>query len=179
MNLKGSKTEQNLIEAFCGESKARNKYTFYASKAKKDGYVQIAKIFEDTANNEKEHAKIWFKLLQGGSIADTLENLKDAAEGENYENTTMYPQFAKIAQEEGFSEIAKLFEGVAKIEKHHEERYKILIKNMDENLVFERNTKQNWECSNCGFHIESKSAPEICPICAHSKSYFEIDKQNY
>lgn len=179
MNLKGSKTEQNLLEAFCGESKARNKYTFYASKAKKDGFVQIAKIFEDTANNEKEHAKIWFKLLQGGSISDTLNNLKDAAEGENYENTTMYPEFARIAREEGFDEIAKLFEGVAKIEKHHEERYKTLIKNIKENLVFERNTSQTWECSNCGFHIEAKSAPDCCPICAHAKSYFEINKQNY
>ena len=179
MDLKGSKTEKNLMEAFAGESQARNKYTYYAAKAKKDGYVQISKFFEETANNEKEHAKIWFKLLHGGAIADTLDNLKDAANGENYEHTSMYPEFARVAKEEGFDEIARLFEGVAKIEKHHEERYKKLAKNIQDDIVFEREKPQEWECGNCGFHIESKCAPEICPICAHPKSYFEIDKENY
>ena len=179
MDLKGSKTEKNLQEAFAGESQARNKYTYYASKAKKDGYVQISKIFEDTANNEKEHAKIWFKLLHGGSLAETIENLKDAADGENYEHTSMYPEFARVAHEEGFDEIARLFEGVAKIEKHHEERYKKLWQNIQDNVVFERETSQNWECGNCGFHIESKCAPEICPICAHPKSYFFIQENKY
>ena len=179
MDLKGTKTEKNLMEAFAGESQARNKYTYYAAKAKKDGYVQIAKFFEETANNEKEHAKIWFKLLHGGSFADTLENLVDAANGENYEHTSMYPEFAQVAREEGFVEIAALFEGVAKIEKHHEERYKKLAKNIQEKIVFERETSQEWECGNCGFHVNSKKAPEICPICAHPQSYFEIDKENY
>ena len=179
MDLKGSKTEKNLMEAFAGESQARNKYTYYASKAKKDGYVQIAKFFEETANNEKEHAKIWFKLLHGGAIADTLENLKDAADGENYEHTSMYPEFAKVACEEGFNEIAALFEGVALIEKHHEERYKKLAQNIENNPVFNRNEKQTWECGNCGFHVYSEDAPEICPICAHPKSYFEIEKECY
>jgi len=179
MNLKGSKTEKNLMEAFAGESQARNKYTYYASKAKKDGYVQIAKFFEETANNEKEHAKIWFKLLHGGAIGDTLDNLKDAANGENYEHTSMYPEFAKVAREEGFNEIAALFECVALIEKHHEERYKKLAKNIEDDIVFKRKEVQEWECGNCGFHVESKEAPEVCPVCAHPKSYFEIDKENY
>ena len=179
MDLKGSKTEKNLMEAFAGESQARNKYTYYASKAKKDGYVQIAKFFEETANNEKEHAKIWFKLLHGGSVADTLTNLKDAADGEHYENVSMYPEFARVAHEEGFDEIARLFEGVALIEKHHEERYKKLAQNIEKNKVFNRDEKQIWECGNCGFHVNSEDAPEICPICAHPKSYFEIEKECY
>ncbi len=179
MDLKGSKTEENLWKAFAGESQARNKYTYYASKAKKDGYVQISKFFEETANNEKEHAKIWFKLLHGGTINDTLENLKDAANGENYEHTSMYPEFARVAKEEGFTEIATLFEGVALIEKHHEERYKKLAQNIEKNMVFSRNKEQTWECGNCGFHVVSEDAPEICPICAHPKSYFEIEKECY
>ena len=179
MDFKNSKTYKNLQEAFAGESQARNKYTYYASKAKKDGYNQIAKIFEETANNEKEHAKIWFKLLHDGKINDTMSNLKDAADGENYENTSMYPEFARVAKEEGFDEIARLFDGVAKIEKHHEERYKKLIQNIEQGIVFNREEEQNWECGNCGFHVSSKEAPEICPICAHPKSYFEISKHNY
>ena len=179
MDLKGSQTEKNLMEAFAGESQARNKYTYYASQAKKDGYVQISKFFEETANNEKEHAKIWFKLLHGGKINGTLENLADAAEGEKYENITMYPEFARVAREEGFDEIARLFEGVAKIEKHHEERYKKLAENIEKEIVFKREEEQTWECANCGFHIKGKESPEICPICAHPKSYFFINKQNY
>ena len=179
MDLKGSKTEKNLWEAFAGESQARNKYTYYASQAKKDGFVQISKFFEETANNEKEHAKIWFKLLHGGKIGNTLENLKDAADGEHYENVTMYPEFAAVAREEGFDEIARLFEGVAKIEKHHEERYKKLMQNIEQDIVFKREEVQLWECANCGFHVESKESPELCPICAHPKSYFFINKQNY
>ena len=179
MNLKGSKTEKNLMEAFAGESQARNKYTYYAAKAKKDGYVQIAKYFEETANNEKEHAKIWFKLLHNGSIADTITNLKDAADGENYEHTSMYPEFAHIAQEEGFDEIARLFRGVAQIEKTHEERYKKLLANIQEGKVFERQECKTWKCDNCGFEVESKQAPELCPICAHPKAYFHIEVENY
>ena len=178
-DLKGTKTEQNLWAAFAGESQARNKYTYYAAKAKKDGYVQISKFFEDTANNEKEHAKIWFKLLHGGAIGDTLDNLKDAANGENYEHTSMYPEFARVAREEGFNEIAALFEGVALIEKHHEERYKKLAENIEQKIVFSRPTEKEWECGNCGFHIKAKEAPEVCPICAHPQSYFELDKVNY
>lgn len=176
--LKGSKTEQNLLTAFAGESQARNKYTFYASKAKKDGYEQIAAIFEETANNEKEHAKLWFKLLHGG-IPDTLANLADAAAGENYEWTDMYSSFAKEAKEEGFDYIAKLFEGVAAIEKRHEERYRKLIENIEGGLVFSRDGDMIWECRNCGHIHIGKAAPEVCPVCAHPRAYFERKAENY
>ena len=176
--LKGSKTEANLLTAFAGESQARNKYTFYASKAKKDGYVQIAAIFEETANNEKEHAKMWFKLLHGG-IGDTVDNLKDAAAGENYEWTDMYAGFAKTAREEGFDHIADLFEGVAKIEKEHEERYLKLVKNLEEGLVFSRDGDVIWQCANCGHIVIGKKAPEVCPVCAHPQAYFQIKAENY
>ena len=179
MELKGSKTEQNLITAFAGESQARNKYSYYASKAKKDGYEQIAAIFEETANNEKEHAKLWFKELHGGSVPDTLENLNDAANGENYEWTDMYSEFAKVAKEEGFTRIAALFEGVAKIEKEHEERYRKLIKNIEEGLVFSSDEDRIWVCRNCGHVVIGKKAPEVCPVCAHPKSYFERKADNY
>ena len=172
MELKGSKTEKNLMEAFAGESQARNKYTYYAAQAKKDGYVQISRIFEETANNEKEHAKIWFKLLHGGKIADTLTNLEDAANGENYEWTDMYATFAKEAKEEGFNDIALLFENVAKIEKDHEERYRKLYANIKDGVVFEKDNAIVWECGNCGFAYEGKNAVEVCPVCAHPKSYF-------
>ena len=179
MNLKGSKTEANLWAAFAGESQARNKYTYYASKAKKEGYVQIAALFEETAANEKEHAKIWFKLLHGGQIASTAENLKDAAAGENYEWTDMYATFAKEAKEEGFTEIAELFEGVAKIEKEHEERYLKLLANVEGDLVFSKDGDCIWQCSNCG-HIEvGKKAPDLCPVCSHPKAYFQIKAENY
>ena len=178
MELKGSKTEKNLMAAFSGESEARNKYTYYASKAKKDGYVQIAKIFEETAANEKEHAKIWFKLLKDG-IGSTEFNLKDAAEGENYEWTEMYPTFAKEAREEGFTHIAYLFEQVAKIEKEHEERYKKLLENIEEGIVFSRDNDCIWQCSNCGHIVVGKKAPEVCPVCAHPQAYFEIKAENY
>ena len=173
--LKGSKTEANLMTAFAGESQARNKYTYYASKAKKDGYVQIAAIFEETANNEKEHAKMWFKLLHGG-IGDTVDNLKDAAAGENYEWTDMYAGFAKTAREEGFDHIADLFEGVAKIEK---ERYLKLVKNLEEGLVFSRDGDVIWQCANCGHIVIGKKAPEVCPVCAHPQAYFQIKAENY
>ena len=176
--LKGSKTEANLMTAFAGESQARNKYTYYASKAKKDGYVQIAAIFEETANNEKEHAKMWFKLLHGG-IGDTVDNLKDAAAGENYEWTDMYAGFAKTAREEGFDHIADLFEGVAKIEKEHEERYLKLVKNLEEGLVFSRGGDVIWQCANCGHIVIGKKAPEVCPVCAHPQAYFQIKAENY
>ena len=179
MDLKGTKTEQNLQTAFAGESQARNKYTYYASQAKKDGYVQISKIFEETANNEKEHAKIWFKLLHGGSIGETLDNLKDAAAGENYEWTEMYATFAKEAKEEGFNDIAYLFEQVAKIEKAHEDRYKALYQNIMDGKVFERETAVTWECQNCGYRAESNKALEKCPVCAHPKSFFAIEAKNY
>ena len=179
MELKGSRTEANLMTAFAGESQARNKYTYYASKAKKDGYVQIAQIFEETANNEKEHAKIWFKLLHDGGIPTTVENLKDAAEGENYEWTEMYAEFAKVAKEEGFDHIAALFEMVAKIEKDHEERYKKLLANIEGGLVFSRNGDMMWICSNCGHVHIGKAAPEICPVCAHPKAYFMMKAENY
>lgn len=172
MELKGSKTEQNLMAAFAGESQARNKYTYYSAKAKNDGYVQISRIFEETANNEKEHAKIWFKLLHGGSVADTLTNLEDAASGENYEWTEMYPGFAKVAREEGFNDIAFLFEKVAEIEKHHDARYKKLHENIKNNQVFEKNSKVLWECGNCGHQVESKKALELCPVCKHPRAYF-------
>ena len=179
MELKGSKTEQNLMAAFAGESQARNKYTYYASKAKKDGYEQIAAIFEETANNEKEHAKMWFKLLHDGAIPSTEENLADAAAGENYEWTDMYASFAKTAKEEGFDHIAFLFEGVAKIEKEHEERYKKLLNNIEEELVFSNDGDTIWVCRNCGHVVIGKKAPEVCPICTHPKSYFERKANNY
>ena len=178
MELKGSKTEKNLMAAFSGESEARNKYTYYASKAKKDGYVQIAKLFEETAANEKEHAKIWFKLLKDG-IGDTAYNLADAAAGENYEWTEMYPTFAREAHEEGFEHIAYLFEEVAKIEKEHEERYRKLLENVEGGLVFSRDEEMIWQCSNCGHIVVGKKAPEVCPVCAHPQAYFEIKADNY
>ena len=179
MELKGSKTEQNLMAAFAGESQARNKYTYYASKAKKDGFEQIAAIFEETANNEKEHAKMWFKELHGGSIPDTMENLKDAAEGENYEWTDMYDSFAKTAEEEGFVAIAAKFRMVAAIEKEHEERYRKLLKNIDDKLVFSKDEECIWVCRNCGHVVIGKDAPKVCPVCAHPQSYFEVKANNY
>jgi len=179
MDLKGSKTEQNLQTAFAGESQARNKYTYYASQAKKDGYVQISRIFEETANNEKEHAKIWFKLLHGGSLGATLDNLKDAAEGENYEWTEMYATFAKEAREEGFNDIAILFEKVAGIEKAHEDRYKALYDNIVNGKVFERDEAVTWECLNCGYRVENGKALEKCPVCAHPQSFFALETKNY
>ena len=172
MELKGSKTEQNLKDAFAGESQARNKYTYYASKAKKEGYNIIADKFLQTAENEKEHAKLWFKLLHGGEVPSTIENLKDAAEGENYEWTDMYARMAKEAKEEGFNKIAYLFEEVAKIEKGHEERYKALLDALCEGRIFERPTKVIWECGNCGHRIESPKAPLKCPVCDHPQTYF-------
>lgn len=178
MNLKGTKTEKNLLEAFAGESMARNKYTYYASKAKKEGYVQIANIFEQTANNEKEHAKLWFKLLHNG-MPDTMENLKDAAAGENYEWTDMYEGFAKTAEEEGFPELAAKFRLVAEIEKHHEERYRALLKNVETAAVFEKSEVKVWECRNCGHLVVGTKAPEVCPTCAHPQSYFEVRAENY
>ena len=179
MELKGSKTEQNLMTAFAGESQARNKYTFYASKAKKDGYEQIASIFEETAQNEKEHAKMWFKLLHNGAIPSTEENLLDAANGENYEWTDMYDSFAKTAEEEGFDHIACLFKEVGKIEKEHQERYRKLLKNVEDKLVFTKDGDSIWQCRNCGHIVIGKSAPEVCPVCNHPQSYFEIKKENY
>jgi len=179
MNLKGSKTESNLMAAFAGESQARNKYTYYASKAKKEGYEQIAAIFEETANNEKEHAKMWFKALHDGEIPDTLTNLKDAANGENYEWTDMYDNFAKVAREEGFDEIARLFEGVAKIEKSHEERYLKLVANMENDLVFKKGEETVWICRNCGHIYVGEEAPKVCTICAHPQSYMEVKAENY
>ena len=179
MELKGSKTEQNLMTAFAGESQARNKYTYFASKAKKEGYEQIAAIFEETANNEKEHAKIWFKLLNGGDIPTTTDNLIAAAEGENYEWTDMYKEFAKTAKEEGFDKIAQLFEGVAKIEKEHEERYKKLLKNINDEIVFSSDGDTIWICRNCGHVHIGKKAPKVCPICNHPQSYFERKANNY
>ena len=177
--LKGSKTEANLRTAFAGESEARNKYTYYASKAKKDGYEQIAALFLETAENEKEHAKIWFKLLHDGGIPDTITNLKDAAAGENYEWTDMYAGFAKEAKEEGFDEIARLFEGVAAIEKEHEARYLALLKNVQEGLVFSKDEDMIWQCSNCGHIVVGKKAPEVCPVCAHPQAYFQVLAKNY
>ncbi len=178
MDLKGTKTEANLKTAFAGESEARNKYTFYASKARKDGYEQIADIFEETARNEKEHAKLWFKLLHGG-IPDTIENLKDAASGENYEWTDMYKTFAEEAREEGFEKIAKLFEGVAAIEKEHEARYIKLLENIEGGLVFSRDGDMIWQCANCGHIVIGKEAPKVCPVCAHPQSFFQIKAENY
>ena len=179
MDLKGSKTEANLMAAFAGESQARNKYTYYASKAKKDGFEQIAAIFEETANNEKEHAKMWFKELHGGEVPDTHTNLEDAAAGENYEWTDMYAEFAKVAKEEGFDRIATLFEMVGKIEKEHEERYRKLIANIDEGLVFSSEGDTIWVCRNCGHVVIGKKAPEVCPVCKHPQSYFERKAENY
>ena len=177
--IKGTKTEKNLMEAFAGESQARNKYSYYASKAKKDGYVQIAALFEETANNEKEHAKIWFKLLHDGAVPSTEVNLADAADGENYEWTDMYDRMAKEAAEEGFNEIAALFRGVAKIEKEHEERYRKLLANIEGGLVFSRDEDMIWQCSNYGHIVVGKKAPELCPICKHPKDYFQIKANNY
>ena len=178
MELKGTRTEANLWAAFAGESQARNKYTYYASKAKKDGYQQIAAIFEETAANEKEHAKIWFKLLHGG-IADTMTNLADAASGEQDEWTSMYPEFAKVAREEGFDQIAYLFDEVAKIEKEHEERYRALIANIEEGKVFVREEQQLWHCRNCGHIHYGAEAPDVCPVCDHPQSFFQIKAENY
>ena len=179
MELKGSKTEKNLMTAFAGESQARNKYTYFASRAKKDGYEQIAAIFQETADNEKEHAKMWFKLLNGGEIGNTAENLQAAADGENYEWTDMYAEFAKVAKEEGFNHIAYLFEEVAKIEKEHEERFKKLLENVEEGKVFEAGEVKIWKCRNCGHIVVGTKAPEVCPVCNHPKAYFEIKAENY
>ena len=179
MELKGSKTEQNLMTAFAGESQARNKYNYFASKAKKEGYEQVAAIFEETANNEKEHAKIWFKLLNGGEVPTTVDNLESAANGENYEWTEMYAEFAKVAKEEGFDHIAYLFEGVAKIEKEHEERFKKLLSNINDELVFSSEGETIWICRNCGHVHIGKKAPNVCPICNHPQSYFERKANNY
>lgn len=179
MNLKGTKTEANLQTAFAGESQARNKYTYYASKARKDGYQQIAALFEETAANEKEHAKLWFKLLCGGQIPSTEENLLDAAQGENYEWTDMYAAFAADARAEGFDEIAALFEGVAEIEKAHESRYRKLLENVKNGLVFSREGDQLWQCANCGHIVIGKAAPETCPVCNHPQAYFHLKAENY
>ncbi len=177
--LKGTKTEKNLMEAFAGESQARNKYNFFASKAKKEGYEQIAALFEETAQNEKEHAKLWFKYLEGGAVQDTMTNLKAAAEGENFEWTDMYERMAKEAEEEGFTEIAARMRGVAAIEKHHEERYRKLLKNIEDKVVFSREGDCVWQCRNCGHIVIGKQAPEVCPVCNHPQSYFEIKAENY
>ncbi|MBE6526642.1 MAG: rubrerythrin family protein [Thermoplasmata archaeon] len=179
MELKGSKTEANLQAAFAGESMARNKYTYYASQARKEGYEQISAIFLETADNEKEHAKIWFKELHGGAVPETVQNLKDAAEGENYENTVMYKEFAETAKAEGFNQIAKLFEMVGAIEKHHEERYRALLKNIEDGLVFQKDDVAVWKCRNCGHIHVGKSAPKVCPVCKHEQSFFEVDAQNW
>ena len=177
--LKGTKTEQNLMTAFAGESQARNKYTYYASKAKKDGYEQIAAIFEETANNEKEHAKLWFKYLHNGEVPTTLDNLKDAASGENYEWTDMYAKFASDAKEEGFNELAYLFDAVAKIEKEHEERYLTLLKNIEDQTIFEKAEDKIWICRNCGHVYVGTKALDLCPVCKHPKSYMEVKADNY
>ena len=179
MDLKGSQTEKNLWTAFAGESQAHTKYAYYASQAKKDGYVQIQNIFEETSKNEKEHAKLWFKALHGGAIPTTLDNLADAAEGENYEWTDMYAEFAKTAKEEGFARIAYLFEEVGKIEKEHEERYLKLLENVKEGKVFEAGEVKIWKCRNCGHIVVGTSAPEVCPVCNHPKAFFEIKAENY
>ena len=179
MNLKGTKTEKNLMEAFAGESMARNKYTYFASKAKKDGYEQIAKIFEETAANEKEHAKIWFKYLHDGAVPDTETNLKDAADGENLEWTDMYVRMAREAREEGFTEIAAKFEMVAAIEREHEERYRKLLNNIKEGIVFSRDGDRIWKCSNCGHIVIGPKAPQICPVCDHPQAFFELKAENY
>ena len=177
--LKGTKTEKNLMEAFAGESMARNKYTYFASRAKKDGFEQIAAIFEETAANEKEHAKMWFKYLEGGAVMDTRSNLKAAAEGENYEWTDMYDRMAQEAEEEGFTEIAAKMRGVAAIEKLHEERYRKLLKNIEDALVFSREGDAIWVCRNCGHVVVGKQAPQVCPVCNHPQSYFELKAENY
>ena len=177
--LKGTKTEMTLWTGFAGESQARTKYTYYASQAKKDGFVQIANIFEETANNEKEHAKLWFKYLHGGKIPSTAENLKDAADGENYEWTDMYAKFAKEAREEGFDEIAAKFEGVGAVEREHEKRYLKLLANVNGKLVFTKDGDAIWQCLNCGHVVIGKSAPEICPVCNHPQSYFQLRAENY
>ena len=177
MELKGSQTEKNLWAAFAGESQARNKYTYYASKEKKDGFVQISNIFQETADNEKEHAKIWFKLVQG--VGETAANLKDAAAGEHEEWTSMYPGFAKTAREEGFTKIAALFEAVGKIEKEHEERYQLLLTNVEKDKVFKKDEKVIWQCLNCGYVCESPTAPQVCPVCDHPQSFFQIMPKNY
>jgi len=179
MEFKGSRTEANLMAAFAGESQARNKYDYYASQAKKDGYVQIAAIFEETAKNEKEHAKMWFKLLHGGKVPTTTQNLNDAADGENFEWTDMYKKFAEEARAEGFEDIARQFEGVAAIEKEHEERYRKLLANIEGGLVFSREGDMIWQCSNCGHIHIGKQAPEVCPVCNHPQSYFQIKAENY
>ena len=179
MELKGSKTEANLMAAFAGESQARNKYTYYASKAKKEGYEQIAAICEETANNEKEHAKLWFKALHGGEVPSTLENLKDAAAGENYEWTDMYREFAETAKEEGFNDIAALFKMVGDIEKHHEERYMTLVANVENELVFQKGEEKVWICRNCGHIYRGEKALELCPVCKHPKAYMEVRAENY
>ena len=179
MELKGSKTEQNLMTAFAGESQARNKYTYYASKAKKDGYEQLAAIFEETANNEKEHAKMWFKELHGGAVPSTEENLLDAATGENYEWTEMYKEFADTAKEEGFDRLAKLFEMVAAIEKEHEQRYLTLLKNIKDDRVFKKDEKKIWVCRNCGHVYEGEEALKVCPVCAHPQRFMEVQADNY
>lgn len=178
-NLKGTKTEANLLAAFAGESQAHTKYQYYASKAKKDGYVQIGDLFEETSKNEKEHAKIWFKLLHDDGIPSTVDNLKDAAAGENYEWTDMYATFAKEAREEGFDHIAFLFDKVGAIEKEHEARYRKLLSNIEGGIVFSRDGDVMWQCSNCGHIVVGKQAPEVCPVCAHPKAYFEIKAENY
>lgn len=179
MEFEGSKTQKNLEAAFAGESMARNKYTYYAGKAKKEGYIQISRIFDETADNEREHAKIWYKLLHGGEVADTLKNLEDAAAGEHYEWTEMYPKFAQEAREEGFNKIAFLFESVAKIEKDHNERYQKLKENIENGTVFEKKEKVFWICLNCGHILEDVKAVELCPVCAHPKSYFAMRKIDY
>lgn len=179
MELKGSKTEKNLMEAFAGESMARNKYTYYASKAKKEGYVQISKIFEETAGNEKEHAELWFKYLHDGKVPSTTENLKDAADGENFEWTDMYDRMAAEAEEEGFKEIAAKFRMVGAIEKEHEERYRKLLANIEQGIVFSRDGDCIWQCSNCGHIVIGKKAPEVCLVCDHAQSYFQLKAENY
>lgn len=178
-NLKGTKTERNLMEAFAGESQARNKYTYYASKARKDGYEQIAALFEETAANEKEHAKLWFKYLHEGEIPDTMTNLRDAADGENFEWTDMYDRMACEAEEEGFKGIAARFRAVGAIECHHEERYRRLLANIEDGIVFSRDNDAIWICRNCGHIVVGKKAPEVCPVCQHSRSFFEIEAKNY
>ena len=179
MELKGSKTEQNLMTAFAGESQARNKYTYYASKARKDGYEQIAAIFEETANNEKEHAKLWFKQLHGGEIPDTMQNLEDAAAGENYEWTEMYKEFAEVARQEGFDRMAYLFESVGKIEAEHEKRYLTLLKNVKDDKVFHKDGDKIWICRNCGHVYVGKDALDVCPVCNHKQSFMEVKADNY
>ena len=178
-SLKGTKTEKNLEEAFAGESMARNKYTYFASKAKKEGYVQIAALFEETAVNEREHAKLWFKYLHGGEVASTAENLLAAAEGENFEWTDMYERMAREAREEGFEEIARKFEMVGAIEKHHEERYRKLLKNLNDRKVFSKDGDAIWQCANCGHIVIGKTAPEVCPVCNHPQAYFQVLAENY